>query len=246
MSNPTRILYLIGSLDVGGTERHLAMLVRSLNRARWQPAIYTLNRKGTLAPELEAAGVAIHSPLQLSWFARAGLLGRAARLVVVGVSLFAHLVRSRPPIVHCFLPASYLIGLPIALITRRPIRLMSRRSLNDYQRKGPLLARFERMLHGSVAAVLGNSRAVIRELEEEGIDKDRLRLIYNGIDVERTRPRIDRADTRARLGIALDVPVLINVANLIPYKGHLDLLEALGRARTKLPPPLAPNLRRPR
>lgn len=235
MSGPHTITFVIGSLDVGGTERHLVAIARSLDRSRWLPNIYTLTRKGRLASELEAAGLNVHEPPQCAWFAKAGVLGRAARLLVVVASLVVHLARTRPRIVHCFLPASYLIGAPAAMLTLRPVRIMSRRSLNDYQRKRPFLAVLERVLHRSLTAVLGNSRAIMHQLEQEGVPPQRLRLIYNGIDGESNRAQASREEIRARLGIPANALVIAKVANLIPYKGHRDLLAALDQACGGLP-----------
>jgi glycosyltransferase involved in cell wall biosynthesis len=76
---------------------------------------------------------------------------------------------------------------------------------------------------------------VVADLLEEGVAKQRLGLIYNGVDLERAAPKTGRSKTRAALGISADALVLIVVANLIPYKGHLDLISALGDAEPSLP-----------
>jgi len=82
-----------------------------------------------------------------------------------------------------YLPGPYLIGADVAMAVRTPIKIMSRRSVSDYQRNWPLVARLERRLHTRMDAVIGNSRAVVRQLIEEGIPEAKVRLIYNGIAV---------------------------------------------------------------
>src|SRR5262249_53699143 len=82
----------------------------------------------------------------------------------------------------------------------------------------------------------GNSRAVVRELAEEGVPRERLRLIYSGIDLARMRPARGPEEMRAELGIEPNALVFVKVANLIPYKGHADLLAALDIAHANLPP----------
>ena len=52
---------------------------------------------------------------------------------------------------------------------RRAVKIMSRRSLSDYQRNWPTVAKLERRLHTQMDAVIGNSNAVVRQLIEEGI-----------------------------------------------------------------------------
>ena len=100
------------------------------------------------------------------------------------------------------------------------------------------VGRFEQFLHRSMHAVLGNSREVVRELvEEEGCPPERAALIYNGIDLAPYADLPDKASTRAKLGLEGNAFVATIVANLIPYKGHRDLLEALAAIRDDLPSP---------
>jgi glycosyltransferase involved in cell wall biosynthesis len=112
---------------------------------------------------------------------------------------------------------------------------LSRRSLNRYQAGHPFVSRVERQLHRHMSAILGNSERVVRELiETENCPPDRVELIYNGVDVGgiEAAPASPLAQERARDGGEL---VLIMVANLIPYKGHADLLRALGGVSDRLP-----------
>jgi glycosyltransferase involved in cell wall biosynthesis len=81
-------------------------------------------------------------------------------------------------------------------------------------------------------AVIGNSRAVVSELESEGITSDRIRLIYNGIE---TSVLPDRLEARRKLDLDPDTLVGLVIANLISYKGHTDLIEALGQISETLP-----------
>jgi glycosyltransferase involved in cell wall biosynthesis len=111
---------------------------------------------------------------------------------------------------------------------------MSRRSLNAYQSRHHFAGFLERGLHSQMAAVLANSRNVARQLLGEGVRVERLGLIYNGLDTE-LRACNDRERIRKMLGIDQAALVLVIVANLIPYKGHLDLIEALGRVTCSLP-----------
>jgi glycosyltransferase involved in cell wall biosynthesis len=154
--------------------------------------------------------------------------------------MLAHHIRRSPgTITHFFLPMAYLVGMGTALAVGRPGPLvMSRRSLNLYQKNYPIIAAVERRLHRRADMVLANSAAVATQLrDEEGARADRLRLIYNGIDIE---PFADergarRTAMRAALGLADDVFVMAKVANLIPYKGHIGLLDALALVGDRLP-----------
>jgi glycosyltransferase involved in cell wall biosynthesis len=184
----------------------------------------TLRAGGALEPLLRAGGVRVIGPV-------CGIRGLPATLCGLW-----HLVReawsTRPAILHCFLPAAYLLGnlVTVGLPTRR---VMSRRSLARYQARYPGLRALERLLHRRMDAVLGNSLAVVNELRAEGVPSERLGLIYNGVAVPASP--LPREAARARLDIAVDALVLVCVANLIPYKGHRDLLEALAGVGARLP-----------
>lgn len=109
---------------------------------------------------------------------------------------------------------------------------MSRRSLNGYQQKFYILGRIERLLHRCGIPALGNSWRVVSQLREEGVLKERLGLIYNGVVLNPSR---SQQASRRQLGIEEKSLVLSIVANLIPYKGHVDLLEALNLVKGDLP-----------
>ena len=228
---PTKILFTIGSLDLGGAERHLAMIAPRLKQLGYEPSIYCISRRGVQAEEVERAGVTVIGPPWTSGSYPTSF-GKLLRLFASCLKLLRILILERPQIVHFFLPLAYLIGAPLAWLTRIPIMIMSRRSLNLYQAQHPVLARLERLLHRRMDAVLANSRAVFDQLVGlEGCESGKVQVIYNGIDLA----GIEQVAQTTPDGTPAPTVVLIIVANLIPYKGHSDLLEALGTVRGQMP-----------
>ena len=229
-----RIIYVIGSLDVGGTERHLVQLLPKLKARGWDVSVYCIGRRGAMAIDLEKQNIAVKGP---PWEAKKGMATwfRFARLITAALGLLFVLLRQRPHIAHFFLPGAYMVGGPCALLLGIEICIMSRRSLNEYQPKRWILAWFEKQLHGYMHAVLGNSVAVVQQLAAEGVPENRITLIYNGVDLARFMQTRPRSEVRRELGVPPGCIVLIMVANLIPYKGHVDLIEALIQIREKIP-----------
>lgn len=135
--------------------------------------------------------------------------------------------RGRYDIVHFFLPRAYVLGSMACWLTRsKAIRVTSRRSLRScYQT--PHILRLEKWLHKRTRILVGNSRAVCAELEEEAPNAD-IRLIYNGISM---KPEWLEARAKNRPF------TMLCVANAFPYKGHEDLLAALRLAGPSLPEP---------
>jgi len=232
MANERRLLIVTESLGIGGTETHLIRLLAPLAAQEWSIAIFCLSQRGQRANEVEAAGIRVVSPPRLA--SRGAGRGRNPAKIILGASrLFWLMQRWRPAVVHFYLPGPYILGAPLAMAARIPTKIMSRRSLSHYQTRRPMLARFERVLHSSMDAVIGNSRAVVRELMSEGIPPTKVKLIYNGTDTSLVFPR--RIEARRALGIEQEALVGVMIANLIPYKGHRDLIEGLARVSARLP-----------
>lgn len=232
-----RILYVVGDLDLGGAERHLVAVLPELRRRGFRPLVFTLTHKGRLAPVLERSGVEVIEPpfagLRRRLPAR---VRRAALLPWTTAALLWCMYRRRPEVVHFFLPAAYLVGGLCSVLAGIRSRVMSRRSLNDYQSGYPLTRPIEKWLHPRMSAVLANSQAVLDQLRAENVPEERLGVIYNGIDVVAFERVESRHRVRKKLGLSGRTVVLVAVANLIPYKGHRDLLEALAARRAELPP----------
>jgi glycosyltransferase involved in cell wall biosynthesis len=229
------ILFVISQLTVGGTENHLAMIAPALIQRGWRIALYSLYGDGPVSRALAAGGVEIIRP-PVEFRTKRSLVSDVVPLALSSGQLLNVLIRRNPAIVHFFLPAAYLIGAPLAGLASTPLRIMSRRGLNVYQASHPWLSRFERRLHSSMTAVLGNSRSVVRELQDqEHVPLQKLGLIYNGLDLSRFTTLEARQQARGHLGLAPDGLLFVTIANLIPYKGHSDLLAALGQAKSRLP-----------
>src|SRR4029079_11017061 len=228
-----RILIVAEALGYGGPESDLVAVLPRLAEAGLSIAVFCLADRGPRAVELERAGVRVltASPLanrrkkHLLYPLQAGLDCSA---------LYAFARQWRPQVAHFFLPGPYLLGTPVAVAAQIPIKLMSRRSLAHYQRNWRGARRVERLLHSRMTAIVGNCNAILRELMDEGVPQAKVRLIYNGI--EPTGRAQDKREARATLGLDAEALIGVVVANLIAYKGHRDLIEALALAAPKLPP----------
>lgn len=221
-TNMISILYVISDLNRGGAESHLLRILPELKSRGLNVAVLTLRERGVLASSFETCGIEVISP---KWTYPCN--SKFINLIWYGVrflQLYTFFIWRRPKLIHFFLPQSYLIGGLAALLARVPIKVMSRRSMNYYQRKYPsIIRRYELWLHGKMVVISGNSQKVINQLQkEEAVSVDNLKLIYNGISIP--------CDTSKKIRKELEIPpqtlVITKVANLIPYKGHRDLIDA--------------------
>ena len=224
---PLRLTVVIGSLERGGAEQHLLQVLPLLARRGFSVEVFCLNYRGQLAAEMERRGVPVFSPrARRSQYRLVRWIGQLLGFLC----LMLRLLLRRPDIVHFYLPSAYMVGTPAAILACCRVRVMSRRSQNYYQSRYFWAAAVERWLHRRTSAIIGNSRSVTRQLSEEGVPDSRLHLIYNGVDISAYAGPVDMAAIRRELGIAEDALVFVIVANLIPYKGHADLLDALAQA----------------
>ncbi len=230
-----QLRYIIGSLNVGGAERHLVQILPALVKKGWAIEVLTLTEKGALAPVLEKAGVRIRTTYKPVWLHKLPrLLQRIVKLLLALHFLYLNFKNDRKTITHFFLPESYILGMTAAFFSYLTApKIMSRRSLNYYQKKYFGIAQVEKFLHKKCCKILGNSKAIINQLyDEENIPKNKLNLIYNGIDLTAFK---NMKNIRKELGISSESIVITIVANLIPYKGHKDLINALCSVKERLP-----------
>lgn len=234
-AQPVTILFIIGTLDVGGAEGQLVQLVTRLDRRRFRPVVCALSEGGPYAAVLSTAGV----PVRIVGFRG---LKRGIRnplsfpKVAAEFWRLVRLIRSeRPTIVHGLLFWAYVLGTFAAKAAGVSILVASRRSLGCFKAAKPHYLWLERRANRRTDLLVANSEAVKQDvIAQEGVAAAKIRVIYNGIDADRYARPADRV-LRETLGISADAQVVGVVANLIHYKGHRILLEACRRVRAVRP-----------
>ena len=173
------VLLLARELDLGGSERQLAVTALGLDRALFQPHVACFRAGGFRARELKRAGVPV---LEL------GVRSLVSRSALDGARrLGRYLRRHRIQVVHAFDVPSVLFAVPVARWYRVPVVLSSQRA---HRALTPGLTRHLLRLTDRLAdGIVVNSQAVARELvAEDGVPRSLLHLAYNGIDTDRFRP----------------------------------------------------------
>ena len=221
-----KISFIIGSLNIGGTERHLLNLVNRLDPLKYCIDIHLLNEKGILFDELNSS-VRKFYPQKVIY-----------KKIDHFFNFFRTLWRikiTKPDIIHCFLPQSYLFGGMIGLILNHKKIIMSRRSLNFYQNNYKFfpIKKLEIFLHKRTKLILANSMAVKKQLiNEECVEKKKCKIIYNGI-IEPKKNNYKVSDLKKQLGISTFREfVFSSISNFIPYKNHIMIIKAAKKLLT--------------
>ena len=228
---PVKILYVIGTLDVGGAEHQLVQLVSRLDCRRFRPVVCALSSGGPYTEALAAAGVPVHI-VGFRGLNRGLWTPCYLRRILAELRGLVTLIRTeRPTIVHGFLFWAYVIGTFAARKARVPIVVASRRSLGCFKTGKPHYHWLEHLANRRTNLLVANSEAVKQDvMVREGVPGARIRVVYNGIDAERYE-RTATPQLRAELGIPSGTQVVGVVANLIHYKGHRFLFQAYQRIR---------------
>jgi glycosyltransferase involved in cell wall biosynthesis len=88
------------------------------------------------------------------------------------------------------------------------------------------------------AGLISVSHSLRDLVVERGIDPERVLVAPNAVDRAIFRPG-DRADARARVGVARNEMLIVSVGHLLSVKRHTVLVEALARVRRRTPAKLA-------
>ena len=116
------VLYVIWSLQMGGAERVVADLARSLDRRVFRPLVCCLNFKGNLAPGLEAEGIPVFA-LDKGKGLDLRVLPRLVRLMR----------RERVQVVHTHLWTSSFWGRMAAVLARVPVVVVTEHNLDTWR-----------------------------------------------------------------------------------------------------------------
>jgi glycosyltransferase involved in cell wall biosynthesis len=213
-----RIVFVIGSLRAGGSERQVVALATGMRARGHDVAVVCLNERGPLEAEAQAAGVQVVT-LGLRISSPLRTLQAAARYT-------SFLRRFRPDVVYGFLFWGSAFGLlGAALVTPRAALVSGRRheaSLDAILGHPALTRRIRRLFNSVSDAVIANAPSVAAShAADDPRLEGRIAVIHNAVGVT-TSPREVRPGR------------ILCVANFRPVKRHDDLLAAVAR----LPPSL--------
>jgi len=227
------ILFVIGSLDRGGAEIQLSRLAIALKQNGINVHIFTLSLGGDLTGNLLENGATIsHGYLNYG----TNFISRVLLIFISWVKLIFICIKSKPCIIHGFLPLGNFLASTSAFIARVKC-VTSKRALGTHQDINSLWRYIDNMSNYLSNVVTANSLGVVNDaLLRERFLKDKIKLVYNGIDLDNYSDLlVKREKNRQILKLSNREIAIICIANLIPYKGHNDLLLAFSYLSKRFP-----------
>jgi len=213
----TRILYVHGIEAIGGAERDLIALLRTLDRQKWEPHV-ACPGTGPFQEQLHAIAVPTHALSLPPWrkplavFQRRSAIGRLEALVSQLAPALIHVndIWWVPHTVRA-IAACVAKSVPIVAHVRQEIE--------------PAKVRRYELDHAE--AVIAISRQIEQALIAGGVSVHNVRTLYSGIDLSKRQSTHDIQAVRQMIGLPNGAVILGTVANLFPRKGYEVMLRAL-------------------
>ena len=212
---PIRVLFVVPALPVGGAERHLTTMLPRMDPARFTPSVICIGEEGELFSTLRAAGIEA-----------AALRLHKRQAVRALIELVMTMRRTRPDVVVVQGYNAETLGRIAARIAGVKHTINWVHNASGLVQRGTVRRTVDRALTRWTSAYFGVAEAQRPYLVDElGHPDDKIRVIYNGVDLAQFRTSTDRA-VLAEFGFAENDPVVGIVAVLRPEKDHVNLLRA--------------------
>lgn len=226
-----KVLQLINSFHQGGSERQAVQLTRLLcEDGTFEVFLACLNDEGVLRQEVETLGFTDIPEFKLSSFLNAQFF-RQAR------SCAKFLQENKIEIIHTHDFYTNIFGMLAASMGGIKVRITSKRETGGMRSKGQMVA--EKLAFGRSNSIVVNAEAVKNYLKGLGISEKKIKVIYNGLDLERLKPKsTNRKQICTELGLPNDknAKFITMVANLRhEVKNQPMLLRAAQKVVQKFP-----------
>ncbi|HZH33900.1 MAG TPA: glycosyltransferase, partial [Pyrinomonadaceae bacterium] len=176
------VLQLIGSFHQGGSERQAVQLTRLLvESGEARVFVACLNGEGVLREEIEELNLGSIAEFPLTSFYDTNFLKQVRRLA-------KFIKENKIELIHTHDFYTNIFGITAARIARLEARIASKRETGGMQSATQKF--IEKQAFGLSRAIVANSEAVRNYLVSESVPENKIRIIYNGLDLERLKPEI--------------------------------------------------------
>ncbi|MDA0284253.1 MAG: glycosyltransferase [Planctomycetota bacterium] len=231
---PIRVCSIInGTGGEGGAERMLQRVIRRGNTSEFEHLVLSIRNFQQVAAELSAEGINVQSlNVQSAYY----------KLPHAVLQLASRIRKFKPDVIQSWMyMADFFGGIASHLASpATPVIWTIRHATLDPAIDSRALrgcaagcARLSRRIPSKITL---NSHAAVPTHVAAGYEESKMQVIPNGFDVERFAPSPQlRVETRARLGIPQDVPVVGRVARFHANKDHITFLKAARQVLTQRP-----------
>ena len=225
------VLQLVGSFHQGGSERQATQLTRLLREDKTHNIyLAALNNEGVLKSEVERLGFADIPEFKLSSFYDLNFLKQIRRCA-------RYIKENNIEIVHTHDFYSNVFGIAAARLAKVKLKIASKRETSGMRSDAQKY--IEGKIFKTADAIVANSIAVKNYLVAGGVPSEKIRVIYNGLDLERLKPiETDRQKICETLNLPVEgrLKFITLVANLRhAVKNQPMFLRAAQKVLRKIP-----------
>jgi glycosyltransferase involved in cell wall biosynthesis len=194
------VLQITGSFHQGGSERQAVQLTRLLREdGSFNVFLAALNNKGVLKPEADALGFDEIPEFPLTSFYNFNFLKQLKRCV-------QFIKENKIEIVHTHDFYTNIFGIAAARIARVRLKIAAKRETSGVKSRAQKT--IEKRIFGFADAIVANSKAVENYLVDDGVAREKINVVYNGLDLERLTPK---ETNRRKICEELSLPIGENI-----------------------------------
>lgn len=239
-----RLLIVNHAVEIGGAERVLLRLLDHMDRGLFEPAL-ACPHEGPLVREMSKRGIAVYLGFpapRLLGVRRKSIGGNLRKVLaypydmVLTVLGLTRLIRREGfDLVFTNSAKGDIYGSLAGWLAGRPVvwRLHDMVTAEAFNRLNIWL--FKTFASLFARKVLAVSEAVKEALAAQGVKKDKIKVVYNGIDLEGTAGTAAREEVRKRWGVAAQAPLAGMVGRLVDWKGPDYFIEAAALVAEEIP-----------
>ena len=230
------VLFLTGSLRMGGTERNILHLATHLDPARFRVEVWSDYEGEPIQTELRARGIVCRALKGRPSLGEPVLKRLFLRNLPYQFRLWRMLCQRRRAVVHAFgFPMAYFAVLLGRLAGCRRV-IFSVQDWDVWKCSG-LYALLDRLCSRLAWRVVADGEGARRlAVTRQGMDARRMVTMYDGANAEELVPTRPREETRRQLGLAPDRVALGVIARLdVKKKGQDVFVAAAAQAAAQAP-----------
>lgn len=223
-----RVAQVITGLILGGGGQVMWMIVRNIDRSRFDLDVYCIAEGGELLKDIEDLGFKVriipaYNHSRLGRYRIGPVLQLARELRAGGYDL-----------VHTHLFQADVVGRAAALMAGVPRMVKSLHNMGAWKKWNHLL--IDRLLSGRTMRVICCSNHLRDSaIRQEKLPPSMATTIYHGVDIDRLQAKGDRAALLRSLGLDPSRRVIGTIGRPIEEKGHRYLIDAIPQIMAQHP-----------
>jgi glycosyltransferase involved in cell wall biosynthesis len=223
-----KVAFFLPDLRTGGAERVIVTLCRELTDRGVAVDVVLGRPQGALLKEVPDTARVIALPRLF------GIPGEIGFAIDALVGLVRYLNSERPDCLSSSLTGANLVAVLARQLSRHRTRLVLREANTAMNFRNRFRRWAARMLYRAADQIVAVSKGVAADVAAElGIEPQKIRVIYNPVDIERIRDLAKSTPPHPWFQPG-SVPVILGVGRLVPQKDFTTLLRAFSLVRDRI------------